>query len=446
MNLALIILLASAVGWLGWRLLALRRGIDRLTAALRADPPPRLGNIPRKFSGKNLRSLNLAALDVVAEATLERDAESNRRQFLETLLNEINDAIIIVDHNLDIRFVNETARRLFPSEQPPVGRQLFSLCRDHRIVETVELADEIGGKVSEKVSLQIKGRTSKQLREYNFLVEAEPFTPSEDGKVAGAWLLMRDITKELETDQIRRDFVANASHELRTPLSIINGYLETLTYPDTDLNTEQNRRFLNTMKVHAERISRIVDDMLTISKLENAEDMIKRESFDLKRPIERMLDHLHPLIEQNDATVTVNDGGREDWPFLGDPFYWDQIFFNLIENALKQNPQPGLKIKIKLRENRGRYEIDVSDNGVGIPAADLPVIFKRFYRVEKHHAQLVKGTGLGLSIVKRAVEAHHGTITVESQPWKRTTFTISVPAPPPRSHAHANHGDDELAE
>ena len=239
---------------------------------------------------------------------------------------------------------------------------------------------------------------------------------------------MRNITSQLETEQIRRDFVANASHELRTPLSIINGYLETMDDADMDLNQAMFRRAVRTMRKHGERISRIVEDMLTISKLENATNLLNLEPFDLRDSLDEMISQLMPIIEEHHAKVKVNANPDEVWVLEGDRYYWDQIFFNLIENALKQNRAKGLRIDVEFSSEGGRYIIEIRDNGVGIPAADIPLIFKRFYRVQKHHAQnQVKGTGLGLSIVKRAIEAHSGTISVDSQPGVATVFTISVP-------------------
>lgn len=427
----------------------MRKGIKRLRDALLKESATSLADLSPIVSQSALLELSRTALNCLSESSLTRGAEMRQRLFLETLLNEIKDGIIILDENLDIRFVNEAAKALFPSDQTYSGRQLLAVCRDHQIVETVELAIEIGGKVSERVSRHLENQKSKKLREIVLLVEAEPFNTVSGDNVEGSWLLMRDITAELETEQIRRDFVANASHELRTPLSIINGYLETLESGLSELTEQQSKNILQTMHIHADRISRIVEDMLTISKLEDVDSLIKRESFDLLRPIERMIEHLNPIIEQNQAKIRIDKGDQERWPFVGDPYYWDQIFFNLIENALKQNPHPGLKIRISLRQNGGRYEISITDNGVGIPATDLPLVFKRFYRVEKHHSKKVKGTGLGLSIVKRAVEAHHGNITVESHPGRETTFTISVPSPPPSAFVSlpaSSEDDDPLPE
>jgi len=422
---AIIIALSALCIWYSWRLYSLRKGIEALGEALRKDPVPALRDLSPHASQPRLHKLSTAALDTVAESTLLRDSEQTKRQFLEALLNEIKDAIFILDGAREIRFVNEAARQLFPSDQPYIAKSFFDICRDHRIQDTVELAEEVGSKVSDRIVMRMWKEGDERMREVNLLVEAEPLVFSPDEQ-SGSWVLLRDITNELETEQIRRDFVANASHELRTPLSIINGYLETME-EETDLNNAIYRRAVTTMRKHGDRIARIVDDMLTISKLEDNSDLLNREPFDLRDSVNDMIDQLMPLIEEQHARVKVIADESQSWVLLGDRFYWDQVFFNLIENALKQNREPGLKIKIRFQADKGRYVISVADDGIGIPASDLPLIFKRFYRVQKHHAQTVQGTGLGLSIVKRAVEAHHGTISVNSHPGQETEFTINVP-------------------
>jgi len=429
MQIALIIGLSGLCLWFAWRLLTIRRGIDELTRALTQDPPPSLRDIADVATQQRLLTLSTAVLDTVTEAALIRDSERHRRDFPEALLNEIKDAIFILDANQEIRFLNEAARQLFPSDQPYLERSFLDVCRDHRIFDTLELAEELGSKVSDKIALRTQELEKDRIKEITLLVEAEPLTFEGAGATgSGAWIMLRNITSQLETEQIRRDFVANASHELRTPLSIITGYLETMDDADMDLNQAMSRRAIRTMRKHGERISRIVEDMLTISKLENASNLLNLEPFDLRDSLDEMISQLMPIIEEHRARVKVSANPDEVWVLEGDRYYWDQIFFNLIENALKQNRTKGLRIDITFSSKGGRYIIEIHDNGVGIPAADIPLIFKRFYRVQKHHAQnQVKGTGLGLSIVKRAVEAHSGTIAVDSQPGVSTIFTISVP-------------------
>jgi signal transduction histidine kinase len=187
--------------------------------------------------------------------------------------------------------------------------------------------------------------------------------------------------------------------------------------------------------------------MLTISRFESAgEDQslaLKANSFECEECVKDVLDRLAPVIEEKQARAILEfpAGGSR---IAGDRFYWDQVFFNLIENALKENQRPGLEIRVSMERRPDHVILRVADNGIGIPRADLPFIFKRFYRVAKHHSQQeIKGTGLGLSIVKRAIEAHGGTICVESVPGQKTEFTITLPPdipPPLQATAEMNSG------
>ncbi|MBC8126807.1 MAG: HAMP domain-containing histidine kinase, partial [Gloeobacteraceae cyanobacterium ES-bin-144] len=197
---------------------------------------------------------------------------------------------------------------------------------------------------------------------------------------------------------------------------------------------EMTRRFLSIMRKHAERISRIVEDMLVISRLESGEaNSLKVEPFRFRSCINDILERLESVIRSQNAEMHVIMPD-ESLIIHGDRFYWTQVLFNLVENALKQNPHPGLRVEIGCEENNTHHQIWIADNGIGIPSADLPHIFRRFYRVEKHHSQReIKGTGLGLSIVKRAIEAHGGTISVTSTPGRETKFHITTPKTLPRS-------------
>jgi len=252
--------------------------------------------------------------------------------------------------------------------------------------------------------------------------------PTHEGGEPTTRLILRDVTTEHQTEQIRKDFVANASHELRTPMAIINGYLENLLDDDMVNDPQMARRFLSVMRKHADRISRIVEDMLVISRLESGEAAaLKIEPFRFRSCIKDVLERLESLIRSQQAEILVLMPD-EGLILHGDRFYWTQVLFNLVENALKQNPHPGLRVEIGCETAGDFHHIWVADNGIGIPSADLPHIFRRFYRVEKHHSQQeIKGTGLGLSIVKRAIEAHGGTITVTSVPGRETKFFITLP-------------------
>lgn len=235
-------------------------------------------------------------------------------------------------------------------------------------------------------------------------------------------IVFLDITEEHRTQVIRREFVANASHELRTPLTLILGYLETLIdEPDSDAVMRQ--RSLNIMKRHADRMARLVSDMLMLSRVDSpSTSYLKQEDFDLHQLAAEVVQR--PEIAARQAEIQL-DITPAPFPMRGDSFYWAQVLFNLLENALKNNPAPGLRVVLRARRSaEGACHICVEDNGIGIAPESLPFIFNRFYRADT--TGKVKGTGLGLAIVKHAVEAHGGRITAESTPGVRTCFTISL--------------------
>lgn len=240
-------------------------------------------------------------------------------------------------------------------------------------------------------------------------------------------IVFLDMTEEHRTQVIRRDFVANASHELRTPLTLILGYLETLMDdPETADNAEMRQRSLGIMKRHTDRMARLVADMLTLSRVEAPDSgYLKHEDFELTQLAEDVRLRLEPMATAQDATVKIE---ISPVPFIlnGDSFYWSQVLFNLLENALKNNPEPGLQVQLSASvQADGTGSICVEDNGVGISQEALPFIFNRFYRADK--SGRIKGTGLGLAIVKHAVEAHGGSIRAESEPGRRTAFIITLP-------------------
>jgi two-component system phosphate regulon sensor histidine kinase PhoR len=345
------------------------------------------------------------------------------------LLDALGDAFLIVDSDANIVFANSAAQDLFRG-RALTGRPVREAFLDPRLAEALLRCLETGEPVQSRVVLpqQTSPLGDLETRGNNaWIIDAAQLSKVPDGN-PNTRVVIRDVTSEHQLEQIRKDFVANASHELRTPLAIINGYLENLLDDEMIDEPEMARRFLSVMKKHTDRISRIVEDMLVISRLESGEaSAIKIEPFRLRSCVKDVLERLESVIQSQKAIVVVNLHD-EKATLQGDRFYWTQVLFNLVENALKQNPHKDLRIEVNSEETCKNVHISVIDNGVGIPSADLPYIFRRFYRVEKHHSQLqIKGTGLGLSIVKRAIEAHHGTITVTSVPGQETKFLMTIP-------------------
>ena len=240
-------------------------------------------------------------------------------------------------------------------------------------------------------------------------------------------IVFLDMTEEHRTQVIRRDFIANASHELRTPLTLILGYLETLLdSPEAADDAEMRQRSLEIMKRHADRMARLVSDMLILSRVETpGTTYMKQEDFDLHQLAQEAVARLEAQTAAQQAEITLSSSPTP-YPMQGDSFYWSQVLFNLLENALKNNPAPGLRVQFSAnRDADGTSRICVEDNGIGIAPEALPFIFNRFYRADK--SGKIKGTGLGLAIVKHAVETHGGSIRAESEPGVRTAFTITLP-------------------
>ncbi len=351
------------------------------------------------------------------------------RQERDQLLDALGDAFVLVDARARILFANQAARTLFRGRDL-IGRTIQEAFLDQRLAAALMRCLETGEATATRVVLpqQSSPLGEQEQRGMNaWVIDAARLSdsPADDPTTR---VVIRDVTSEHQLEQIRKDFVANASHELRTPLAIISGYLENILDDGLLDDKEMTRRFLAVMRKHTERISRIVEDMLVISRLESGEAAaLKVKPFRFRSCLSDVLERLESVIHNQEAVIRITMPD-EDVTLAGDRFYWTQILFNLVENALKQNPRKGLVVGVGCVRDEEKTVIRISDNGVGIPSADLTHIFRRFYRVEKHHSQdQIKGTGLGLSIVKRAVEAHGGTIGVTSTPGVETRFTITLP-------------------
>ena len=408
MSLLLLLCLLVLAAWSWTRERRWRQLTDRLTLAAGLRPAE-ADKLAARFAGL-----------VEAEGALAR--EEYLRRLFEALLQEIRQGVVIVDEQMRIKFCNRSMERLMHKAAIRRGRTLLEELADHQVAELAQAALREERRCVREIEHQAV-QEGGAFGTRHYLVEAAPLPAKAE---RGVWLMVYDITEQTMTEQIRRDFVANASHELRTPLTLINGYIESLQ--SGIIRDDAGRaRCLSVMEKHGKRILRIIEDLLTISRLENGASALTLEPFHVRACVEDALDHLAPLLEGRDIRVEL-EFPAEGGSLCGDRFYWDQVFTNLLENAIKENPNPGLDIRVRGEWRPEGCILTVSDNGIGIPAHDLPFVFKRFYRGHKHHSPEIKGTGLGLSIVRRTVEAHGGTIDLASTPGVETRFTIRLPA------------------
>ncbi len=237
--------------------------------------------------------------------------------------------------------------------------------------------------------------------------------------------LEREHAELEKVERMRKDFVINVSHELRTPLASIQGYTETLM--DGALyDADHNMRFLGVIRHNAERLARLTEDLLTLSRIEQKRQQFEFESHMVDQLLKDAMDQVRPIAEKNDIRL------EEDSPPKGAQAWCDseavsQILSNLLDNAIKFTPAGG-RITVGSRPAGRTVEVYVRDTGIGIPAEDLPRLFERFYRVDKARSRELGGTGLGLSIVKHLVAALHGTTRVESALGQGSTFLFTLPA------------------
>ena len=340
-----------------------------------------------------------------------------------SLLNEVPQGILVVDDAGKIVFANLAMNVMFLPHQLEVGSALSAAAGLESVVRIVNEARSRRTRVESDMTLTLP-YLGEWNHEHHYHLSASPWN---EGIRSGVWVMVADRTEYHLTQQRRRDFVTSAGHELRTPLSLIHGYIETLK-SGMIKNTASMARCLDVMEKHSRRMMRIIDDMLTLTRLEGLDEPMKSETFLVRGCVQDALEHLAPLVQLRQPHITLDfpsDGGC----LQGDRFFWDQIFTNLIENPLKENPRAGLRLTIRGRWTQHECILTIEDDGVGIAAADAPFVFKRFFRCAQERVQETKGAGLGLSIVKRAVEAHGGGIELESQPGIRTVFTIRIPLP-----------------
>jgi len=409
--------------YLFWSRHRIRNGLLRLAHDLETDRDPtdridELHGIDPKLGNLASMTSHQKAENVILEGEARAADELFR-----SVVEELPDGLLLVDNHLEVCFFNQRASDLFPQHSIKIGKPLIEACGNHRLVESVEKGIVSGTPVRDQIKVNGGTFRDKEILERHYSIESSLLN-IKGGSNAHAWVLIRDITEQLHTEQIRTDFVANASHELRTPLTLINGYIENLSDSLAE-NPVALKRALKVMQKHGERLSNLTEDMLILSKLEGGPE-IRSEEFDFGLCAADVLDHLANPLDAIGGKI-LESPKVDTCPMTGDRPLWDQILVNLVGNAIKQNPQ-GAGIGITWESLADEWVVRVWDTGVGIPSADLPFIFKRFYRVEKHHSQKdIKGTGLGLSIVNRAVTAHGGTIRVDSTPGKRTEFTIRVP-------------------
>lgn len=355
--------------------------------------------------------------------TLNRMAESFEREIKEisddraqtlAILSGMVEGVLVLDERGKVILTNTPFQKMFGfGEEELIGRYHYERLRHHALNELVEEVIRTGRPLSREIRLEAPFPQT-------FQVQASVTEGPQNGSVV---LVFHDITEIKRQERIRKDFVANVSHELRTPLASIKGYLETLA-DEGMTDPAQAKEFLSILQKNSDRLQNIVQDLLHLSRIESGLDPIRPAEIPLKECLEKNLLLLAPLLKKKEQTCSLFI--PPEMKLWADPKKMNQVFINLLENAIKYTPEKGT-IEVRAAQKERGIEIEIQDSGIGIPKEDLLRIFERFYRVDRTRSRDLGGTGLGLSIVKHIVEAHGGKVAAQSELGKGSRFTLSLP-------------------
>ena len=422
----------AAMGALLWPHLRHLSALARQAQALAAEQLPADSNLPLPA-----RSIMAAELDdAMSEAVrawrqrrleLERLVRSNQ-----AIVESLPDPLIMVARDRRVLRANPAAIALFG--ELATGRDLISVVRNPAMIEAVDAAlRDATGRIVEFVQpVPVERILSARIAAL----------PEEAPDGTAAIIALHDLTPIRRAERLRADFVANASHELRTPLSTLIGFIETLRGPAAD-DEEARTRFLAIMHEQGNRMARLVADLLSLSRIELNEHSAPTGQADLNRLLNGVADALQLKAEERGMRIEIEAGNDTLPPAIGDPDELQQVFQNLIDNAIKYG-RPGTPIRVSVgiaaangsgerprgRNGRGRRQlaVEVTDQGDGIAREHIPRLTERFYRVDAARSRDLGGTGLGLAIVKHIVSRHRGRLEIDSEVGKGSTFRVLLPA------------------
>jgi two-component system, OmpR family, phosphate regulon sensor histidine kinase PhoR len=343
---------------------------------------------------------------------MEAEDEAN---MLRSAVSGFTDAVIILDGNLTVLDANEAARHIFSIAQ---GRHIAQTTRAPELLQAVDAALQ-GGDVR-SMQLQLVSPLDR-----SFTVRVAPLGSARAAGRPAVLVLLRDMTEQEQLSRMRADFVANASHELRTPLASLKGFIETLQGAAKD-DAPAREKFLDIMQEQASRMSRLIDDLLSLSRIEMREHFAPTGIVDLTVVIDEVIAALTAMA--NDAGIRL-EATELDRPadVIGDRDELIQLVQNLLQNAIKYGRRGG-RVTVTLAREGANFSLSVRDDGIGIAPHHLPRLTERFYRVSSKDSRERGGTGLGLAIVKHILTRHRGQLRIDSMTGAGSTFTAVLPA------------------
>ncbi len=342
-----------------------------------------------------------------------------QRNELETVLASMLEGVFAVDKEERIISINKAAGEFFDRDPEKCqGRNLQEVIRNSALQQFVRKAIFSKVPIADDINLYQNGEKTLNLQSSPFL--------AANAKAMGTLVVFNDVTQLRRLENMRRDFVANVSHEIRTPLTAIKGFVETLYQGSVD-NPEEARRFLGIIQKNVDRLSSIVEDLLSLSRIEqeDADKTIQLREGQIKNVFQSAIQICRLKAEEKNIDIQLVCDEQMSAKF--DANLLEQAVVNLLDNGIKYS-EPKSTIYLKAHRDNAEIKISVEDQGIGIAQKHLPRLFERFYRVDKARSRKMGGTGLGLAIVKHIAQVHGGSVTVESALGRGSTFTIHLPA------------------
>jgi two-component system phosphate regulon sensor histidine kinase PhoR len=393
------------------------RDLDLLTDAVRRVTSDEAGPVASAESAVLMDTLGREIERLSRRLAIRAALQEQHRRADTLILERLPDPVIVLARDRSVRRANATARSAFGDDLPAVLRNPGVRGAIDRALATNE---------SQSAEVVLRAPVPRDL--YATVVPMDP--PLADG--GQALVVLSDRTRERVVERMRADFVANVSHELRTPLASLIGFVETLQGPAAD-DPPAQRRFLGIMAEQGARMNRLIDDLLSLSRIELTEHQTPSEPLDLTGLIQRMVAGFEPRLAERNVRLALRI--EEGLPIVaGDADQIAQVLQNLLDNGLKYGRDGGvLSLDVGLAEPGDRWPsrrgivVAVADQGAGIPREHLPRLTERFYRADKGRSRAVGGTGLGLAIVKHIVNRHRGQLLIESEEGKGTTVSVWLP-------------------
>lgn len=356
----------------------------------------------------NALARNLQEMESIRETEAER---------LETLIANMGSGLLMIGRNSEISMANSFFLNQVGQKQDGLIGNPYKAARlPEALVTLIDTVSVREKPVTEQIDIET------DTGNLTVAVYSAPVIDKHGGWL-GIVVVMHDISEIIRLERVRKDFVANVSHELRTPVTSIRGFSETLM--DGAIHDEEAAmQFLEIIHDESERLEMLIEDLLDLSKIEKEGYTLRLQPVNVQDVIERSIHSVSGRLKNREMTI------ESDCPpglsVKADPERLVQVVVNLLSNAISYS-KPGTPIKVTADATEGMASISVTDQGIGIPAEELPRLFERFYRVDRARSRDSGGTGLGLSIVKHLVDLHSGTISVESEPGKGSTFTVNIP-------------------